>query len=100
MSFLIFSVYHLLQDLLKALKGLVVMSEQLEMMSNSLFINQVPDIWAGKVGHYFFSNIFLPGFIISYILTLYLNRNQDRMTLVWTLFFWLKLWHSEVVLTL
>lgn len=37
-----------LQDLLKALKGLVVMSEQLEMMSNSLFINQVPDIWAGK----------------------------------------------------
>ena len=39
----------LFQDLLKALKGLVVMSEQLEMMSNSLFNNQVPDLWAGKV---------------------------------------------------
>ena len=66
MRFLIFSLYLLIQDLLKALKGLVVMSEQLEMMSNSLFINQVPDIWAGKVFRKI-PNIFLPGFIISYI---------------------------------
>ena len=34
-----------LQDLLKALKGLVVMSETLETMSNSLFNNRVPQLW-------------------------------------------------------
>ncbi|XP_066927305.1 dynein axonemal heavy chain 1-like isoform X2 [Clytia hemisphaerica] len=45
---LLTTVQDTLQDLLKALKGLVVMSEQLEMMSNSLFNNQVPDMWAGK----------------------------------------------------
>ena len=38
-----------LRDLLKALKGLVVMSQQLEEMANSIFINQVPSLWAGKV---------------------------------------------------
>ena len=38
-----------LNDLLKALKGLVVMSQQLEDMANSLFINQVPSMWASKV---------------------------------------------------
>ena len=38
-----------LRDLLKALKGLVVMSQQLEEMANSLFVNQVPGMWAGKV---------------------------------------------------
>jgi len=38
-----------LRDLLKALKGLVVMSQQLEEMANSIFINQVPSMWAGKV---------------------------------------------------
>lgn len=37
-----------LQDLLKALKGLVVMSDALEMMSTSLFSNQVPVLWAAK----------------------------------------------------
>lgn len=37
-----------LQDLLKALKGLVVMSEGLENMSQSLFSNQVPAMWASK----------------------------------------------------
>ncbi|CAG9840890.1 unnamed protein product, partial [Diabrotica balteata] len=37
-----------LNDLLKALKGLVVMSEALEKMSLSLFSNMVPDIWASK----------------------------------------------------
>jgi len=38
-----------LRDLLKALKGLVVMSQQLEDMANSIFVNQVPALWAGKV---------------------------------------------------
>lgn len=37
-----------LQDLLKALKGLVVMSESLEAMARSLFTNLVPSIWASK----------------------------------------------------
>jgi len=41
-------IHRSLQDLLKALKGLVVMSEALEMTSNSIFINHVPDMWAGK----------------------------------------------------
>ncbi|XP_036367019.1 dynein heavy chain 1, axonemal-like isoform X1 [Octopus sinensis] len=34
-----------LQDLLKALKGLVVMSQQLEALSNSLFNNKIPAMW-------------------------------------------------------
>nr|CAI5854264.1 unnamed protein product [Callosobruchus analis] len=37
-----------LNDLLKALKGLVVMSEALEKMSLSLFSNLVPAMWASK----------------------------------------------------
>ncbi|XP_044749962.1 dynein axonemal heavy chain 1-like [Coccinella septempunctata] len=37
-----------LKDLLKALKGLVVMSEALEKMSRSLFSNLVPEMWASK----------------------------------------------------
>ncbi|MGH0177674.1 UNVERIFIED_CONTAM: hypothetical protein FKN15_074253 [Acipenser sinensis] len=37
-----------LNDLLKALKGLVVMSSQLELMSNSLFNNAVPAMWQAK----------------------------------------------------
>ncbi|XP_041081390.1 dynein heavy chain 1, axonemal [Polyodon spathula] len=37
-----------LNDLLKALKGLVVMSSQLELMSNSLFNNAVPALWQAK----------------------------------------------------
>jgi dynein heavy chain len=37
-----------LNDLLKALKGLVVMSESLESLSSSLFNNQIPTMWAGK----------------------------------------------------
>ena len=32
----------------KALKGLVVMSEELDSLSNSLFDNQVPNLWADK----------------------------------------------------
>lgn len=38
-----------LQDLLKALKGLVVMSSQLELMANSLYNNIVPELWNAKV---------------------------------------------------
>jgi len=37
-----------LSDQVKALKGLVVMSSELELMSNSLFINAVPEIWKAK----------------------------------------------------
>jgi len=37
-----------LADLLKALKGLVVMSSDLEAMSNALYTNGVPDLWAKK----------------------------------------------------
>ncbi|RXN34314.1 dynein heavy chain axonemal [Labeo rohita] len=37
-----------LNDLVKALKGLVVMSSELELMSNSLFINAVPELWKAK----------------------------------------------------
>ncbi|XP_072845881.2 dynein axonemal heavy chain 1 isoform X3 [Pogona vitticeps] len=37
-----------LKDLLKALKGLVVMSSQLELMSNSLYNNIVPEMWNSK----------------------------------------------------
>lgn len=32
----------------KALKGLVVMSEDLEKVANSLYDNQVPKLWAEK----------------------------------------------------
>ena len=38
-----------LSDLLKAIKGLVVMSQQLETMSEKIFNNQVPELWASKV---------------------------------------------------
>ena len=37
-----------LPNLLKALKGLVVMSLELESISNSIALNQVPAIWASK----------------------------------------------------
>ncbi|XP_035245196.1 dynein heavy chain 1, axonemal isoform X1 [Anguilla anguilla] len=37
-----------LSDLVKALKGLVVMSSELELMANSLFNNTVPDMWNSK----------------------------------------------------
>jgi len=35
-----------LVDVKKALKGLVVMSEDLEKLSNNLYDNQVPHMWA------------------------------------------------------
>uniref|UniRef100_G1R661 Dynein axonemal heavy chain 1 n=1 Tax=Nomascus leucogenys TaxID=61853 RepID=G1R661_NOMLE len=37
-----------LQDLLKALRGLVVMSSQLELMAASLYNNTVPELWSAK----------------------------------------------------
>uniref|UniRef100_A0A8C2TM90 Dynein axonemal heavy chain 1 n=1 Tax=Coturnix japonica TaxID=93934 RepID=A0A8C2TM90_COTJA len=37
-----------LKDLLKALKGLVVMSSQLELMADSLYNNSVPTMWNAK----------------------------------------------------
>ncbi|CAM6094963.1 unnamed protein product [Calypogeia fissa] len=37
-----------MQDALKALKGLVVMSPDLEMLCNSIFLNLIPDMWASK----------------------------------------------------
>ncbi|KZC03876.1 Dynein heavy chain 1, axonemal [Dufourea novaeangliae] len=37
-----------LVDLLKALKGLVVMSEQLETVANSLYNNRIPKVWQDK----------------------------------------------------
>ena len=45
---LIKTIIQTLKDLLKALKGLVVMSQQLEEMSISLYNNSVPKIWADK----------------------------------------------------
>ncbi|CAH0560320.1 unnamed protein product [Brassicogethes aeneus] len=41
-------IFTSLNDLLKALKGLVVLSEALEKMSGSLFSNIVPQMWASK----------------------------------------------------
>lgn len=37
-----------LHELLKALKGLVVMSATLEEMATSLFTNEVPTLWSNK----------------------------------------------------
>ncbi|XP_030213444.1 dynein heavy chain 1, axonemal [Gadus morhua] len=37
-----------LGDIVKALRGLVVMSSELELMACSLFINAVPDVWMAK----------------------------------------------------
>ncbi|XP_029455356.1 dynein heavy chain 1, axonemal [Rhinatrema bivittatum] len=42
------AITHSLQDLLKALKGLVVMSSELELMSVSLYNNAVPELWKSK----------------------------------------------------
>jgi hypothetical protein len=38
-----------LQELLKAMKGLVVLSQALEVMSKSLFNNAVPVMWSKVV---------------------------------------------------
>ncbi|ORZ30920.1 dynein heavy chain and region D6 of dynein motor-domain-containing protein [Catenaria anguillulae PL171] len=41
-------VHSSLQDLIKACKGVVVMSEQLDAMANSMSVNQVPGNWAAR----------------------------------------------------
>jgi dynein heavy chain, axonemal len=41
-------IHSTIVEMLKALKGLVVMSESLETMCNNIFINQVPQAWAAK----------------------------------------------------
>ncbi|RZF38666.1 hypothetical protein LSTR_LSTR003472 [Laodelphax striatellus] len=41
-------IHSTLKDLLKALKGLAILSEKLEKLLNSLFTNSVPDMWASK----------------------------------------------------
>lgn len=45
---LLSAMHSSLRDLIKAIKGLVVMSEALELMANSLYVNQVPALWAAK----------------------------------------------------
>jgi dynein heavy chain len=45
---LLSAIHSSLIEMIKALKGLVVMSESLEKMCNSIFINQVPQAWASK----------------------------------------------------
>jgi len=37
-----------LQNLLKAIKGLVVMSTDLEALSNSLLVGKIPAVWAKR----------------------------------------------------
>ena len=46
---LLSTIHQSLHDLVKAVKGLVVMSQDLEKMANSLYMNTVPLKWAGKV---------------------------------------------------
>ena len=50
-----------LANIVKALKGLVVMSSELELMSTSLFNNTVPNMWTAKVRqthfHYYPSDL-------------------------------------------
>ncbi|KAK7107431.1 hypothetical protein V1264_015364 [Littorina saxatilis] len=45
---LLSTIHQSLRDLVKAVKGLVVMSQDLEKMANSLYMNTVPSQWAGK----------------------------------------------------
>ncbi|TPX59753.1 hypothetical protein SpCBS45565_g07659 [Spizellomyces sp. 'palustris'] len=45
---LLATIHSTLVELMKALKGLVVMSEALETMCNNIYINQVPLVWAAK----------------------------------------------------
>ncbi|XP_030840434.1 dynein heavy chain 1, axonemal isoform X1 [Strongylocentrotus purpuratus] len=45
---LLTTIHSTVKNLLKALKGLVVLSLELETMSNSIFNNTVPEMWAGK----------------------------------------------------
>ncbi|XP_056381079.1 dynein axonemal heavy chain 1 isoform X2 [Hyla sarda] len=45
---LLSTLFQTLRDLLKAMKGQVVMSSQLELMANSLYNNSVPELWRAK----------------------------------------------------
>jgi dynein heavy chain len=45
---LLTEMHSTLPALQKAIKGLVVMSSQLEAMGNSIYVNKVPDAWAAK----------------------------------------------------
>lgn len=60
-----------LNDILKALKGLVVMSQALENLANSLFFNQVPGLWASKVGIYYNTSFYLT--FVVYRMSLFLS---------------------------
>ena len=59
-------IQHTLKDLLKALKGLVVMSLELEMVLESLYNNTVPKTWAAKVQY-------------LYCMQLYISHEDIRM---------------------
>jgi dynein heavy chain len=48
------TIHTSLQELLKAMKGLVVLSQGLEEMSKSLFNNAVPVMWSKAVCFYFY----------------------------------------------
>lgn len=45
---LLSTIHSSITEMLKAMKGLVVLSETLETMCNSIYVNQVPKIWASK----------------------------------------------------
>ena len=45
---LITVIHSTLKDLINAIKGLVVMSKSLEEMSNSIYLNKVPELWEAK----------------------------------------------------
>jgi len=48
------TIHTSLQELLKAMKGLVVLSQGLEEMSKSLFNNSVPVMWSKAVYFYLY----------------------------------------------
>ena len=41
-------IHSSLKEMMKALKGFVVMSQALESMGKSLYTNRVPELWASK----------------------------------------------------
>nr|KAJ3421411.1 Dynein heavy chain 1, axonemal [Polyrhizophydium stewartii] len=45
---LLSAIHSTIVEMIKALKGLVVLSESLETLCNSMYINQVPALWAAK----------------------------------------------------
>lgn len=58
-------IHKTLPELQKALKGLVVMSSELEEMSNSLFNDQIPTIWVDRVNISHFHIQFIRGKICT-----------------------------------